>query len=399
MKKSINILGAFDRYNYGDLLFPIIIEEYFNRYHPNIIDEYKLEFYGLIDSDLSELGGKKTKRINRLYQEDLVDGSVVIVSGGEVLGALNRNLYLDLCGNYIETIIKRNIIRLLNKVMGEKIVNKYFCIYFGIKSDYPWIIEKDHFNGDVNIVYNTVGGRLPKNNTEYYRKEMINASYISIREIEAINKIGLEKAHLAPDSASIISRFFPEERLLTLIKKNSKEFVSNEKNYICIQTNLNLFKENKSSFIEEIEKIVNSSHDIEVLLLPIGFATNHDDLIALRAIKRRFSEKVHLIEDLNIYDIMYLISKSKMFIGSSLHGNITAMSYCIPHIGIGKKPKLESYLNTWDIREQNHCIKINEIYMYFEKLLFINTKDLNNKKVEIENLVVENFEKMIDSFV
>lgn len=59
--KSINIIGAFDRYNYGDLLFPIIIEEYIKKYNCELIKKYKLEYYALVQSDLSKVGGKRLR--------------------------------------------------------------------------------------------------------------------------------------------------------------------------------------------------------------------------------------------------------------------------------------------------------------------------------------------------
>jgi hypothetical protein len=395
MKKSINIIGAFDRYNFGDLLFPIVIEEYLIKYMPSIIKEFDINYYGLIDSDLSAVGGKKTQNLKSLYKKEIIADSIIIVSGGEVIGSMNRNLYLDLQNNYVESVLKRNIIRVANKVLGEKVVNKFFRTYFGLASDYPWIIEKKHFKVDVKIAYNTVGGRLPQKNTSYYREEINKAEYISIREIEAMNKMALQKSNLSPDSVSIISSLYPEERILGLINQSAKEFVDNVGDYVCIQTNYKLYKENKSAFIAEINKLINSKKSTSVLLLPIGFATNHDDLVALRDIKKKFDKNVYLIEDINIYDIIYLISKSMFFVGSSLHGNITAMSYCVPHIGIGNKPKLRSYLNTWDLKEQNHCIRIEEIQEYYLKLKSISPEKLASKKMEIEKLVFDNFEKMI----
>lgn len=57
--KKINIIGAFDRNNYGDLLFPIIIEKTLKK--KGIKNEFN--YYALNKTDLSEVGAFPTKRI------------------------------------------------------------------------------------------------------------------------------------------------------------------------------------------------------------------------------------------------------------------------------------------------------------------------------------------------
>lgn len=398
MKKTINILGAFDRYNYGDLLFPIIIEEYLKKYKENFREKYQLEYYGLIDSDLSSVGGKKTKSIKRLYKDNISSGSAVIVSGGEVIGAKNTNLYLHLCRNYPEFFLKSYTIKIARRLLGEKIINSFSRKYFGIISDYPWIIQKDHFINDIHIIYNTVGGRIPKSNFDHLQNQLSDASYISVRENDVLSNLNIQKAHLFPDSATVMSEFFPLNELKNLINPRVRKFVVENPNYICIQTNLSIFKKNKKEFLEQINKIKSNSKDIKILLLPLGYATNHDDRIALRMIKEKIPHLVELLDDISIYDMMYAIGNCIFFAGTSLHGNITAMSYSIPHIGLSKdRPKLESYLSTWDIEEQNHCIEISEIYDYYIKLSQINKGVLEVKRNELVNSVLDNFQKLFST--
>ena len=86
------------------------------------------------------------------------------------------------------------------------------------------------------------------------------------------------------------------------------------------------------------------------LLLPIGFAALHEDNIALKQMQNIYNNFV-LIDKLNIYEIMNLIANSYFFAGTSLHGNITAMSFGIRHIGLNPEiKKLENYLKTWEIK-------------------------------------------------
>lgn len=56
--KNINIIGAFDRNNYGDLLFPIVIREVLSK--KGI--EGNFNFFALKESDLSNVGALPTRR-------------------------------------------------------------------------------------------------------------------------------------------------------------------------------------------------------------------------------------------------------------------------------------------------------------------------------------------------
>ena len=173
--KSINIIGAFDRYNYGDLLFPIIIEEYIKKYNCELIKKYELEYYALVHSDLSKVGGKKTKALSDLYNKNVEKGSYLIVSGGDVLAARIGNMDIDLCKSFKEMIYKKT----LRKLQGIENFEK--------KSKPRHLDFKDNFvNGNLKVIYNAVGGstidKLPPKDQSFIMGAMKNSSYISVRD-------------------------------------------------------------------------------------------------------------------------------------------------------------------------------------------------------------------------
>ena len=43
-KRQVILYGAFDRYNYGDNLMPILLEMYFNRYHEDKVKDIEFVF-------------------------------------------------------------------------------------------------------------------------------------------------------------------------------------------------------------------------------------------------------------------------------------------------------------------------------------------------------------------
>ena len=63
--EDILIIGAFDRYNYGDLLFPIILEKQLQTYG----QDFRFQFLGLVKSDLRPQGGIPTQGLKEFYRQ------------------------------------------------------------------------------------------------------------------------------------------------------------------------------------------------------------------------------------------------------------------------------------------------------------------------------------------
>ena len=58
---------------------------------------------------------------------------------------------------------------------------------------------------------------------------------------------------------------------------------------------------------------------------------------------------------------MFAISNASLYVGTSLHGLITAQSFGRPYVGLNKNlPKLDSYIKTWTDKEMG-CIDFESI--------------------------------------
>src|SRR5690606_24873007 len=99
----------------------------------------------------------------------------------------------------------------------------------------------------------------------------------------------------------------------------------------------------------------------EIICSPIGLAPGHNDNIILKKLCNA-DKSWHYLEPKTIDDTIYLISKSSLYIGTSLHGAITAFSYNKPFIGLNKKvKKLDSYIQTWWAPLIDGCIDFSEL--------------------------------------
>src|SRR5690606_17054773 len=116
-----------------------------------------------------------------------------------------------------------------------------------------------------------------------------------------------------------------------------------------------------------------------ICLCPIGKALNHDDQQALLAVQSILNCPSTYFDAENIWDIMYLIANCKAYIGTSLHGAITSMSYEVPHVGLVAE-KLDAYLSTWGVRGNDFAVGFDRIYDQFKTAVSVDPEDLEKSK-------------------
>ena len=73
-----------------------------------------------------------------------------------------------------------------------------------------------------------------------------------------------------------------------------------------------------------------------------------------------------------------LIAFSKLYIGNSLHGIITAMSYNLPYVGLNStQQKIVRYLDAWGINELNKMQEVDNFLIKSQEIL--NNDTLSDK--------------------
>lgn len=368
-KPELHLLSASDRFNYGDLLFPIILSN-----ELNLHGDFNIKNYATINSDLTNLGAIKTLRYKSLYKVK-TSNNWLIVAGGEVMGANWSKLLSFIYKPYLwlyEKAEKNNQLHILENI------TKY-CL--GVHSNLAFIPTEDRITRHFNLIYNSIGGISFENNKHNsdLLKVKKNIKYISARDIKSqrsITSIGIEHVKLTPDSAILMSEYYPINKLSQLV---SPDIRKPKGNHIALQLG---FKKS-IAHVDEIARQINTlSKKISapVILCPIGNCPGHDDTIVLDIIKKKLDNAI-IIKPTNIWDIMYTISNSQIFIGTSLHGVITAMSYNIPYLGINKKiEKLDSYLNTWGVSCSNSCTDFTDIFDNAMEALDSNDKNLEESR-------------------
>ena len=383
------ILAPNDRYNYGDLIFSHIIKWQLSDVYDDFIN------VATIENDLTSVGGDKVHGISYLYHLPENDTYDLIVAGGESLFSNWAVCLSYLSGKYrFLPIFSRLLRKLCNEYIALRIENKLGAALFHARTQYPYTIGKNELPFINKLFYNAVGGNSLLVNKMINNKNiklLRNIDYLSIRDINTytvLQEKGI-KCFLVPDSAILMSNLYPREKLKYLISTTIQHFIESTPNYVVFQINKFIGLNNLDEICTLLQKI-HIEFGVDILLCPIGYAIGHEDPVALSQIAERINKPyIHMLQSvLSIWDIMYLISSSKLFIGSSLHGVITAMSFNVPYIGINVE-KTISYIDTWSkYKKQNYSHGFDILDMVRAKLL--NNLLLEDSQKQ-KNLVIKSF--------
>lgn len=394
--KRILIIGAFDRYNYGDLLFPLIIEKQLDSYGI----EFQYEYFGLVKSDLSKEGGKPTLGLQDFYAQlaDPENKASVIVAGGEALGVTWNSLYAAL--NKAFQKVHRHHVKLSKFVDLNRIAKK---LLKG-KTTLPFVFDKADFPGLDKVVLNSLGGSglatALFNRFPFLRPKLQRVDYLAVRDGLTRENLRRNKveAHLFPDSAVLMSDFYPAGLLESLITSEVKQYVKENKGkYVFFQINRKTTVGKEELLAGELEKIYQNDHT-PLCLCPIGKALNHDDDEALQALHAVLKCPSTYFDAENIWDIMYLIANAKAYIGTSLHGAITSMSYAVPHVGLVVE-KLDAYLNTWGVEGNNYAVPFDQIYKQYITATRIEEKAYQGARDKQLGEIKKAFDLMVKTLV
>lgn len=390
--KKIVLYGAFDRYNYGDNIMPILFEMFIEKYAKHLFNDFIFEYAAISDSDLERYCCKPTININS-FTHTMPTGSALVVIGGEVLCTQNQSLYL-----HTQSSLSYNFVLKVFKKLLPSFFKQYAEMFYSAGWEYPFIPPKTCFSEPIRIIYNTVGGdvkNLSEGQLADVKQRFNDAAYVSVRDKRTFDEISpiYSDTQLAPDSAYIMSDLLDPELLRN---KVSEEFLLTlPGEYYVFQSAPDKVGCSVSELIKLVATLAEHTNK-KIVLLPIGYASGHDDYQLLKKVHQSLGTQTVLLYDLTIWEIMYTIQNGNMFFGTSLHGVITAMAYNIPHFGINPKvAKLDAFLQEWSVAPFNQCYEI-------EKLVslpaLVNEKSMNEfqtKSKESIEQVKQNFHRII----
>lgn len=267
----------------------------------------------------------------------------------------------------------------------------------------PWVLDN---TSNSKVIYNTIGGDFESvKNLKYKQKiynHISNTSLLSSRDNRSFSnlsgKIKKDVLKLVPDSITIMSDIFTENFFKINVSDETKGIIKSIDKYIVIQCNLHIGKNNISTISSELNKL-KKMIDYKIILLPIGYATGHEDQHVLSKIYKLVDDTI-FFDKLTVIDTAYVLANCTLYCGSSLHGAITAISYEKKHIAIAPNcTKLINYQESWNTTPLLFT-EIDKISENIIKLLNIYDEEhrknllINHKKMIYDNY--DEIKKILD---
>ena len=328
----IHQFAACDRLNYGDLMYPVVFKSMMQArgYTGNI------EIYGLLPGIALGEAGYNVKSIQEILANKSTEYKTLVVGGGDVLQE-NTPIVSHYAQIYKEKLKKKAMHKLRSTFFGEpNFIKEFTERYIDYNAIGPYLIDKRKFPNVKSLVYCSCGVPyfFQENCKEKVREAVESASFIYLRDnysAEKIMQTGAQcEIHTAPDLVIKISDFFDLEtesqRGRSILRKRG---VDVEKKIMCFQGNANFWRGSENEIVRQL-KLYQESYQSEIILLPIGYC--HDDDKSLKVLANKSEGAFKYIGESSIYNTLSVIAACDVFVGTSLHGNITAFSFGKRHI-------------------------------------------------------------------
>ncbi|GAA2557394.1 hypothetical protein HD598_000177 [Neomicrococcus aestuarii] len=312
----IGLTGAFERDNFGDLLYPMLLNDAWG-------NDLQVRLLSRFPADTEALLGLSIKDFDSSLLATRFD-ALVLAGGASVPISMARAA------------------QLMNGVPEIASIDP---------SGLPYVpeVRNSKLNRDTPVFASSVGiwpsGSLRIPHGRRLHQALKGSQGITVRDRPSLalaHKWGV-RASLAPDTIHAISLAWPE--LGKAAKDQVAVQISDE--FIHEQG----FETTTLGLIEAAR--VAAAHGLRtVILFAAGVSPGHDSLENLSIIAERMRAALEGIDVLVSHDrhprqIVQLIAESRLVIGHSLHVRIVAASYNVPRVSL-QRPKTEIYSADWD---------------------------------------------------
>ncbi len=339
------LFGAFDRHNFGDLLFPHLMTA--------LLPGRAFEFAGLAERDLRAFGGH---RVSALAARQGPRPAHLIHVGGELLT----------CNAWQAAVM------LLEPAVAAAAVARYdddpvaaadwAARQLGTARSLPYVAGRDAAALSGRLIFNAVGGvewtLLSGAQRAEARAALRQADWLSVRDHvtrDALRREGIEAA-LCPDPAVMVADCFGE-----VIRRRQRQgavkalLEACPQGYLACQFSADFGDDATLDVLAQGLFRASAEAGLGLVLFRAGSAPWHDDPELYGKVQRRLPPgTVRVFPSLHLWDICALIAASRGAVGSSLHGRIVALAHGLPRVSLippqqGARPlKTAAFAETWE---------------------------------------------------
>jgi GT2 family glycosyltransferase/polysaccharide pyruvyl transferase WcaK-like protein len=294
--KRIALFGTFDVLNYGDHLFPAI----FRRALREFTEGADIALFSP-SRGTDYFDGEPIHAFDDLGQEHLTADAFVI-GGGDIV-RFDTYPHSDPHGGSSAAYFKMLALAALHAAVGGK-----------------------------PLAWNAPGIPFPFTATQRVVMERILGvtGYVSVRDLDSKEHLRFWEgaAEVVPDSGFLLSKYFPKQDLAPIQAELREAFGLDEAYMVLHASPATTEKDQVAQAAEHVGHLAEAL-GLPVLLLPLGPA--HGDRELLAEIAGRQPGRFRLLDrDFHPLEMASIIAHASFFVGTGLHGNITAASYRVP---------------------------------------------------------------------
>lgn len=349
------LFGAFDRHNFGDLLFPHLLTA--------LLPARAFAFAGLVERDLRAFGGHRVRALGAERPLQLIH------AGGELLT----------CTAWQAAVM------LLDPAGAAAAIARYDAApvaaaawaadQLGTSRLAPYVAGREALAPGGTLIFNAVGGvdwsHLSLAHREAVKTALRQADWASVRDRltqAALRAEGLD-VPLCPDPAVMVAACFGE-RIAVQQHHGEVQALRTDfpQGYLALQFSADFGDDaTLDALVRELSRVV-AATGLGLVCYRAGAAPWHDDAGLYDILQQRLPPgTTRLFESLNLWDICALIAASRGAVGSSLHGRIVALAYGLPRVSLippqqGDRPlKATAFAETWEPDSVPRGVTVDEI--------------------------------------
>ena len=394
-KSSPTILfGAFDRHNFGDLLFPHIVGA--------MLPDRTFIHAGVAERDMRPYGGHRVRALVSLAGEMKDELVNIIHVGGELLtcGAWQAAVMLQ------EPAQAQTIIAQLDDRPDERL--HWTEAFLGMRDAVPYVVAQGVFP-TARRLFNAVGGGTLDACPDVLRDEVVSklhtAAMITVRDrhtLEQLQVAGIP-ARLSPDPAVMVTELFGAHVAASAQQGEVGELRRRmPQGYLAVQFSADMGDdETLGEVAEQLQRMINETGHA-VVLFCAGAAPWHDELACYQRLAGRLpQDRVHVFNSLHLWDICALLANSVAYCGTSLHGRIVANAFGVPALNLynprAQSEKQLDYALSWPSPGLPPLVDVKEMAEKLVAALAVDRNALRTAASELAALYQQRFAMLVEA--
>lgn len=395
------LIGNFctcDVENYGDLLYPIVFRHMVES--RQFTGETKP--YGFLDGPAPANAGYDVDSIFGLLNEHSAQLSALVVGGGDILRTDKGVLASHYESLYRQRIQKSLWGRIRKRLLGETdLIKNFIHKFMAYRSAGPLILDAKDYPALGLVAYCSCGVPFEFKDQERgaVAQAFNNAAFIYVRDHQSAEKLKrsgvTQNIAVAPDLIVTLSDFYDRKTEADRGREILKSCGVNTSRHVL---GFQCAPQSESNYAEIAKQITQYSQQVEcdVALVPIGYC--HDDDKALKRLAAVSNGAFKYIGVRSVRDMLSVLAACDTFLGTSMHANITAFSFGIPHlVGPLAVDKLGGFL---DITGLDPALRLNTWAEAADKLQWVDELGANyfeGKAATAKNAVHKTFDQLVQA--